>query len=131
MHEVKPTSTLSGGAHERRRSGLYGERLRWYLPGYKDLQDSDIRQSSETMSLAPQTGSTRRPSSLMWTPTSTFRLVCSSVHLIRPAVVLIILNGYQFGHYLPHIGPQTRFPLPPGMISNLGEGGENTLAVSR
>jgi beta-galactosidase len=37
------------------------------------------------------------------------------------------MNGYQFGHYLPHIGPQTRFPFPPGVINNRGE---NTLAIS-
>ena len=37
------------------------------------------------------------------------------------------MNGYQFGHYLPHIGPQTLFPFPPGVINNQGE---NALALS-
>lgn len=37
------------------------------------------------------------------------------------AVVQVFINGYDFGHYLPHIGPQTRFPFPPGIINNQGE----------
>ncbi|KAJ5948445.1 CAZyme family GH35 [Penicillium verhagenii] len=43
------------------------------------------------------------------------------------AVVQIFMNGYQFGHYLPYLGPQTLFPFPPGIINNRGE---NTLAIS-
>ncbi|KAF5865629.1 hypothetical protein ETB97_003047 [Aspergillus alliaceus] len=43
------------------------------------------------------------------------------------AVVQIFMNGYQFGHYLPHIGPQNLYPFPPGVINNRGE---NSLAIS-
>lgn len=31
------------------------------------------------------------------------------------------------GKYLPHIGPQTRFPFPPGVVNNRGN---NTLALA-
>lgn len=31
------------------------------------------------------------------------------------------------GKYLPHIGPQTRFPFPPGVINNQGQ---NTISLS-
>jgi len=40
---------------------------------------------------------------------------------------MLWINGYQFGKYVPHIGPQTRFPVPPGVINNRGL---NTIGVS-
>jgi hypothetical protein len=35
--------------------------------------------------------------------------------------------SYQYGKYLPHIGPQTRFPIPPGIINMRGK---NTLSLA-
>jgi len=35
--------------------------------------------------------------------------------------VQIYVNGYQYGKYNPHIGPQTVFPLQPGIINNNGK----------
>jgi hypothetical protein len=29
-------------------------------------------------------------------------------------------SQYQYGKYVPHIGPQTTFPIPPGIINNRG-----------
>jgi hypothetical protein len=43
------------------------------------------------------------------------------------ARVMIWINGYQYGKFEPHIGPQTRFPIPPGVVNNRGL---NTLALS-
>ncbi|KAK8048429.1 putative beta-galactosidase C [Apiospora phragmitis] len=43
------------------------------------------------------------------------------------ARVMLWINGYQYGKYVPHIGPQTVFPIPPGVVNNQGN---NTLAVS-
>lgn len=37
------------------------------------------------------------------------------------------MNGYQYGKFIPQIGPQTRYPFPPGVINNQGK---NTLALS-
>lgn len=34
---------------------------------------------------------------------------------------------YNYGKYVSHIGPQTRFPIPPGIINPRGN---NTLALS-
>jgi hypothetical protein len=34
---------------------------------------------------------------------------------------------YQYGKYIPHIGPQTRFPFQPGLINTKGS---NTLVIS-
>lgn len=34
----------------------------------------------------------------------------------------------MYGKFVPHIGPQTQFPIPPGIINTAG--GVNTLGVS-
>lgn len=34
---------------------------------------------------------------------------------------------YQYGKYFPHIGPQTRYPIPPGILNLQGS---NTLSVA-
>lgn len=31
------------------------------------------------------------------------------------------MNGYQFGKYVNHIGPQTSFPVPEGILNYHGE----------
>lgn len=36
-------------------------------------------------------------------------------------------TSYQYGKYISHIGPQTEFPIPPGIINN---GGWNTIGVA-
>ena len=106
--------------------GLYGERLGWHLPGYK--------VSKTATSNSPMDGVSGAAGRFY---TTTFKLNLDSDLDVpiglqldasdSPAVVQIFMNGYQFGHYLPHIGPQTRFPFPPGVINNRGE---NTLAIS-
>ncbi|RHZ62659.1 glycoside hydrolase family 35 protein [Aspergillus thermomutatus] len=107
--------------------GLYGERMGWHLPGYKAP-----RSASTSSPLDGVSGAEGR------FYTTTFKLnldkgldVPIGLQLGAPdgtqAVVQIFMNGYQFGHYLPHIGPQSLFPFPPGVINNRGE---NTLAIS-
>ncbi|KAL2754926.1 glycoside hydrolase family 35 protein [Sodiomyces alcalophilus JCM 7366] len=34
--------------------------------------------------------------------------------------VLIYINGYQYGRLIPHIGPQSRFPVPEGILNHHG-----------
>ncbi|CAI7652554.1 unnamed protein product [Penicillium manginii] len=107
--------------------GLYGERLGWHLPGY-NVPKSAGKES-------PLDGVSNAAGRFY---TTTFKLdlekdldVPIGLQLgaaaNTSAVVQIFMNGYQFGHYLPHIGPQTLFPFPPGIINNRGE---NRLAVS-
>jgi hypothetical protein len=43
------------------------------------------------------------------------------------ARVQLYVNGYQYGKFVPHIGAQTLFPVPPGILNYHGE---NTLALS-
>jgi hypothetical protein len=108
--------------------GLYGERLGWHLPGFSPSGD-------EWSAGSPAEG--LNSSGIKWYLT-TFELNIDSdldvpigLELSAPpgavASVQIYLNGYQYGKYIPHIGPQTRFPFPPGVINNQGN---NTLALS-
>ncbi|KAL5335775.1 galactose-binding domain-like protein [Aspergillus crustosus] len=114
--------------------GLYGERMGWHLPGYQPPPTAE-----ESSPLTGVTGAQGR------FYTTTFALDLNSdldvpigldlgvphntdTTTEAPAAIQIFLNGYQYRHYLPHIGPQTRFPFPPGVINN--QGGLNTLAIS-
>jgi hypothetical protein len=38
-----------------------------------------------------------------------------------PYRALLFVNGYQFGKYLNHVGPQTSFPVPVGILDYHGE----------
>lgn len=41
--------------------------------------------------------------------------------------LLIGHSRYQYGKFIPHIGPQTRFPVPPGILNMKGS---NTLSIA-
>ena len=108
--------------------GLYGERLGWHLP-YFNPSGAQFSHSSPIQGL---------DSSGIEFYITTFRLDIDSdldvplgIFLSAPpntiARVMIWINGYQYGKFVPHIGPQTRFPIPPGVINNRGS---NTLALS-
>lgn len=108
--------------------GLYGERVGWHLPSFVP-SSSQFGRSSPFIGIAK--------SGIEFYTTS-FHLNIDSdldaplgIELSTPAGtvarVMIWVNGYQFGKYVPHIGPQTRFPIPPGIINNRGL---NTVALS-
>jgi hypothetical protein len=110
--------------------GLFGERVGWHLPNF-DVSSFPGQFSSST----PMTGLN---SSGIAFYTTTFTLDLDSdldvplgVELSAPAGtvarVMLWINGYQYGKFVPHIGPQTRFPVPPGIINNQGE---NWIALS-
>ncbi|KAH8892873.1 family 35 glycosyl hydrolase [Thozetella sp. PMI_491] len=113
--------------------GLYGERMGWFLPGF----DPGSFSSSSTPfnSSTPFTGISGAGVRFY---TTTFHLnvdsdldaplgIAFSAPTGTVARVMLWINGYQYGKYVPHIGPQTRFPIPPGVINNRGE---NTIAIS-
>ncbi|KAK5127287.1 hypothetical protein LTR08_004450 [Meristemomyces frigidus] len=106
--------------------GLHGTRLGWHLPGF---------DSSSWPVGSPYDGLTQ--SGINWY-ISRFNLsidgdldVPLGIELDAPsgteASVQIYVNGYQYGKFIPQIGPQTRFPFPPGVINN---NGENTISLS-
>jgi len=106
--------------------GLYGERLGWHLPGF----DTSSWDSANPVTDGVQGAGIR------WF-TTTFDLeidedldVPIGIEVGAPADtvarVLLFVNGYQYGKFIPHIGPQTRFPVPPGIVNMRGK---NTLSV--
>ncbi|KUI59563.1 putative beta-galactosidase C [Cytospora mali] len=116
--------------------GLYGERLGWHLPGF-----SPATSYPAAAGLAAWDGSTPYAglnSSGVRFYLTNFTLDVDEdldapvgVALSAPegtvARVMFWVNGYQYGKFEPHIGPQTVFPVPPGVLNNRGT---NTLAVS-
>lgn len=107
--------------------GLYGERLGWHLPS--------VPRSQFSSTSSPLTGLTA--AGVAWYRT-TFVLDLDSdldvplgVALSAPANstvrVQVFVNGYQYGKFFPSVGPQTVFPVPPGVVNN---GGPNTLSLS-
>jgi hypothetical protein len=106
--------------------GLYGERLGWHLPGF---DTNDWSNASPLEDGAQGAG-------IRWFST-TFDLdidedldVPIGVELGALAGTiarcLLFVNGYQYGKFVPHIGPQTRFPIHPGILKLRGE---NSLSI--
>ncbi|KAF2675021.1 hypothetical protein BT63DRAFT_26744 [Microthyrium microscopicum] len=106
--------------------GLYGERAGWHLPGF---DASSWTKGSPTEGILH--------AGVSWYITK-FKLNIPSnmdvpigVEFNAPkgttARIQMFVNGYQYGKYVPHIGPQTQFPLQPGILNT---NGENTLALS-
>ena len=109
--------------------GLFGERMGWHLPGFEPSNTSTWSLGSPLAGL--------NASGINWYITS-FNLSIDSdldvpigLEVDAPngteASVQIWMNGYQYGKFIPQIGPQTRFPFPPGVLNNQGS---NTLAIS-
>ncbi|KAI4601805.1 hypothetical protein KJ359_010669 [Pestalotiopsis sp. 9143b] len=110
--------------------GLFGERLGWFLPGF----DADS-SSAEFGDSSPYEGLNKSGIGFY---TTDFDLAIDEdldvplgFEFAAPegtvARVMLWVNGYQYGKYVPQLGPQTRFPVPPGVINNQGR---NRLAVS-
>ena len=107
--------------------GLYGERAGWHLPGFDD-----------------KTWNTSQPSTSISAPGVTFyrtnvaldipdgldaaiSFVLSAKPANAPVRALLFVNGYQYAQFNPHIGHQTDFPVPPGILNYAGS---NTIALS-
>ncbi|KAF6831518.1 beta-galactosidase [Colletotrichum plurivorum] len=108
--------------------GLHPERLGWHLPGFAPSGPAWTKSS-------PPDGLDAAGVRFYVT---TFSLSVDSdldapigIELSAPAGTtaraMIWVNGYQYGKFVPHVGPQARFPVPPGVLNTRGR---NTLAVS-
>ncbi|KAK5700740.1 hypothetical protein LTR97_005257 [Elasticomyces elasticus] len=108
--------------------GLFGTRQGWHLPGFDTTgpawsSDSPLRGTNQ--------------SGIQWYR-SVFNLSIDSdldvplgieldAFYGTKASVQLYVNGYQYGKFIPQVGPQTRFPFPPGVINN---NGENTISIA-
>jgi len=108
--------------------GLFSERQGWHLP---DFDDSTWASGSPTTGIFSAGIAFYRTTFDLNIPSgvdypiaiTTMNSTATPPHFRAQFYV----NGYQFGKYINHIGPQTSFPVPQGILNY---NGRNTLAVS-
>ncbi|KAI5810302.1 glycoside hydrolase superfamily [Peziza echinospora] len=105
--------------------GLYAERIGAH---FNDFNDTNLPTHSPFIGV-PSPGITFYRTSFNITFPSSYDVPISlvlGISDLTKARVLIFINGYQMGRYVNHIGPQTEFPIFPGIINN----GENVLGLA-
>lgn len=116
--------------------GLYGERLGWHLPGFSPADSYGDNAAIGAWDNATPLDGLDGAGVRFYVTTFNLDLDADldaplGLALSAPAGtvarVMFWVNGYQYGKYVPHVGPQTVFPFPPGVVNNQGV---NYLAVS-
>ena len=104
------------------------ERLGWHLPGFRPTKDWEAytAQTLKVPSYGAKYFLTTFPLSV---PSGVDAVL--AFHITDPGTtkdfrVWLYVNGYQFGRMYSRIGPQTEFPVPPGILNY---NGDNTLGV--
>ena len=127
------TTTLDPVRAPMNEGGLLAERQGWFLPGYPAADDANFIIGAPT-----DPGNSSDAGVKFYLTNFTLSLdqdldvplgvsFASDVSTSGPLRVQLFVNGYQYGKYVPHIGPQTVFPIPPGVINNVGS---NTLGLT-
>jgi hypothetical protein len=107
--------------------GLYGERLGLHLPGYMDSHWNDTTSPSTGKSGAGVTFyRTMAPLDIPTGLDASLSFVLKSPPGSKLRAQLFI-NGYQYGRYVPWVGNQVVFPVPPGILDYQGD---NTIALA-
>ncbi|KAF9008853.1 glycoside hydrolase family 35 protein [Cyathus striatus] len=107
--------------------GLYAERQGWHLPGF---DDSKWTYGKPTDGMSTAGVSFYRTSFNLNIPQGVdypMALVVTNSTVNTHFRSQFYVNGYQFGKYINHIGPQKVFPVPEGILNY---NGQNTLAIS-
>jgi hypothetical protein len=129
------TATLDPVRGPMNEGGLLAERLGWFLPGFPVRNSAAFNCSTCSDSTSPL-GGLAGPGIRFYLTNFTLDIdadldVPLGIRMSAPngtvARIMIWVNGYQYGKYEPHIGPQSVFPVPPGVINNRGV---NTLGLS-
>lgn len=103
--------------------GMYAERQGWYQP-YPPISSSAFSSSTpfkgiSKAGIAFYTASFNLDMPNGWDiPLS---IVFGNNTNPAPSQVQLFVNGYQFGKYMSHLGPQTAFPVPEGILNYHGE----------
>ncbi|KAM5536286.1 hypothetical protein V8D89_010063 [Ganoderma adspersum] len=108
--------------------GLFGEREGWHLPGF-DTSSWVSRELSEGLpSGGAGVGFFVTTFNLAF-PKNTDVLVSFQFETTntQPYRALLFVNGWKFGKRVGNLGPQSKFPVPPGILDY---NGKNTVAVA-
>ncbi|KAG5633692.1 hypothetical protein H0H81_005990 [Sphagnurus paluster] len=99
--------------------GLYAERLGWHLPGF---DDSKWVSRSPSQGVEGATIGFFRTTSEINLPKG-YDAALEIILTAPPGSVLraqLYVNGYQYGKFVPQIGNQIAFPIPPGIVNMRG-----------
>jgi beta-galactosidase GanA len=106
--------------------GLYGERNGWHLPGFPD--QGWARTTLPRPDTTPGVAWYRTTFDLDLPKGQDVPLgVTFSDDTSRHYRAQLFVNGWQFGRYINHVGPQRTFPIPAGILRT---NGSNTLALA-
>ncbi|KAG6844574.1 hypothetical protein H0H87_005789 [Tephrocybe sp. NHM501043] len=99
--------------------GLHAERLGWHLPGFDDSKWTSASPSDgikgATIAFFRTTSNINLPKGY----DASLELVLSAPagSMLRAQ---LYVNGYQYGKFVPQIGNQIAFPIPPGIVNVRG-----------
>ncbi|PFH52549.1 glycoside hydrolase family 35 protein [Amanita thiersii Skay4041] len=116
--------TVRGPLNE---GGLYGERQGWHLPGFDDTKWESGSPIDGMSTAGVMFYRTTFPLNIPDGVDYPMALVIANSTINPHFRAQFYVNGYQFGKYINHIGPQKSFPVPQGILNYKGI---NTLAVS-
>ncbi|KAI0684047.1 glycoside hydrolase superfamily [Cytidiella melzeri] len=107
--------------------GLFGERAGWHLPGFS-TSSWTTRAPSQGLPNGPGVGFFVTTFELS-VPASvdammSFEFTEASGQAYR---ALLFVNGWQYGKRVANFGPQSKFPVPPGILNYSGK---NTVALA-
>ncbi|KAK4161998.1 glycoside hydrolase superfamily [Cladorrhinum sp. PSN259] len=125
-------SYIDKGRGPLNEGGFFAERMGYHLPGAPVGQFEDVGPSPFVTGL-------EWPGVAFWTTEVVLNIPSDKWDVplafqfsgTQPAEgkeyrVLLFVNGFQFGRYIPHIGPQSLFPVPEGILDY---NGNNTISL--
>ena len=102
--------------------GLFGEREGWHLPGF-DASAWEARELSDGLPEGKAGVGFFVTTFELDVPEDTDVLASFQFEetLGQPYRALLFVNGWQFGKRVANVGPQTRFPVPQGILDYHGK----------
>ncbi len=101
--------------------GLFGEREGWHLPGF-DTSNWTARALSDGLPTGKAGVGFFITTFALDVPEGVDAMMSFQFGEDEgPYRALLFVNGWKFGKRVADIGPQTRFPVPPGILDYNGE----------
>ncbi|KAI0339083.1 hypothetical protein BDW22DRAFT_1362002 [Trametopsis cervina] len=107
--------------------GLFGERAGWHLPGFSTTKWT-TRSPSQGLPGGPGVGFFVTTFELDVPSDVDARMSFEFTEEAGQAYrALLFVNGWQYGKRVANVGPQSKFPVPPGILNY---NGKNTVALA-